>query len=82
MIDLDPQAHASLHLGVEEAGKRHRTIYQVGARKLKTSANSRRQTSGWPQPTSIWLPPSWVGRCPGTGARPSKHRSPMRGRAV
>lgn len=36
LIDLDPQAHASLHLGVEEAGGTD-TIYQVfaGAKSLK-----------------------------------------------
>lgn len=48
LIDLDPQAHASLHLGVEEAGSAE-TIYQVfaGARKLK---EIRQLTT-----TNLWL---------------------------
>jgi chromosome partitioning protein len=29
LIDLDPQAHSTLHLGIEAAGESHKTVYDV-----------------------------------------------------
>jgi chromosome partitioning protein len=51
LMDLDPQGHASLHLGVEASGD-PRTVYQVFSRE-RTLAEIRRLVS-----PNLWLAPS------------------------
>jgi chromosome partitioning protein len=51
LIDLDPQGHASLHLGVEAYGDVP-TVYQVFA-GMKTLAQARRMVAG-----NLWVVPS------------------------
>ena len=51
LIDLDPQGHASLHLGVEAYGDVP-TIYQVFA-GMKTMSQARRMVAG-----NLWVVPS------------------------
>ncbi len=68
LIDIDPQAHASLHLGLDPQA-RVPTVYDLlteetriadlwqraaAAPSRRRTCGSRRRTSTWPPPKSSW----------------------------
>ncbi len=62
LVDLDPQAHASLHLGIAPTGQTL-SMYDVltGDASLDDALlqQGARHRCGLPGRTSIWPPPKW-----------------------
>ena len=61
LIDLDPQAHATLHLGLQPA-RDERSVYDVltgDAELARRVARGAAKTCGSSARTSTWRPPRW-----------------------
>ena len=65
LIDIDPQAHASLHLGLDPAAKTP-TVYDLLTDDARLAdlwqrpvVPTRKKICGSPPRTSIWPPPKW-----------------------